>query len=647
MNRRVLAGLLAAVAAAGTGWAVAGAQEEGELRLEAVDARAFPVVSVLVTPPPSLYGVTPESLSVQENGILRPASLRLLAQEPLEVLLVVDTSGSMRGAPLEGAKEAAAGFVQAVPPTTLTAIMGFSTGADLVAGFGEDPAPALAALATLEASGETALYDAVIAALEAFPAESRGRPFIVLLSDGGDTVSTSSLADARDRLAEAEIGFYAVELVTEESDRPALDALAEVTTGRVVSAGDPNALAEVYDQIASELSNQLVVTYETLRGGPVQLTITIEDEGVRAVGTSLFTLPGTTPITTTSVPQATTTIGIQQSTTTTLVALASYQGSGPGLFGSPWVLPAALAGFFLVVLTVFALALAPGGRPRSQLAGAERERFTASGGWLTRFADWSNWVAEAVLRRGGRRSSLTRALDSAGLRLGAGELVVLSASAGIVGMAVGVLLFGWLGALALGILGLAVPRFVVAILQQRRRQAFADELDGTVQLLAGSLRAGYGLLQSVATVSAEAPPPVNEEFSRIIVETRLGRDLVESLTALADRMDSRDFHWIAQAIDIQRSVGGDLAQILDTVSHTIRERNLIRRQVKALSAEGRASAYILIALPFLLAGLILVINPGFLAPLVETSAGKLAIGVGALLIVLGWLWIRRLIRLRF
>ncbi len=311
------------------------------------------------------------------------------------------------------------------------------------------------------------------------------------------------------------------------------------------------------------------------------------------------------------------------------------------------MLLAGAVAFFLAAVCVFGMALVSTGRPRSQLGSAPRRRFTASGGVLTRLADRAGWLAESALSRAGRRTTLSRSLDAAGVRLAAGEFVVLTVCAGLVGVAVGALLFRLPGALILGALGVVLPRLVVLHLQQKRRTAFAEQLDGTLQLLAGSLRAGYGLLQSVNTIAAEAAAPTAEEFGRIIVETRLGRDLVDSLTALADRMDSEDSRWVAQAIDIQRSVGGDLAQVLDTVSQTIRERNQIRRQVKALSAEGGISAYILIALPFVLAGFILMTAPDYLAPLVQTTTGKMAFGVGAILMVVGVVWIRRLVRLWF
>ncbi|HSQ36738.1 MAG TPA: type II secretion system F family protein, partial [Acidimicrobiia bacterium] len=506
------------------------------------------------------------------------------------------------------------------------------------------------ALNRLQAGGETALYDAVLAALDAFAAAGEGRPFIVLLSDGGDTASTVTLADAVDLLTASDVRFYAVELETEESDPAPLQALAEVAAGRVVSAEDPAALVAMYDVIASELENQLVIGYTSASGGPTELAITIYHQGVSASAVGSITLPGTAPATTTTIPASTTTRPEQTTATTTTTAApppAPFVASGPGLFGAPWLLPVGVTAMFLAALAVIGLALVPADRANTQLAAPSRERFTPAGGLLTRVTNRAKGAAEAALTHSGRRSSLSRTLDAAGVRLGAGEFIVLSLSAGVVGAVVGILLFRLPGALILGGLALVVPRLLVNRTGGKRRNAFAAQLDGTLQLLSGSMRAGYGLLQAVNNISAEAAAPTAQEFGRIVMETRLGRDLVESLHAVADRMDSVDFRWVAQAIDIQRSVGGDLAEILDTVGQTIRERNQIRRQISALSAEGRISAYILLALPFLLTAAIAVINPDFIAPLWTTTIGKAAVAGAGMLMLVGYAWIRRLIRLKF
>jgi tight adherence protein B len=145
-------------------------------------------------------------------------------------------------------------------------------------------------------------------------------------------------------------------------------------------------------------------------------------------------------------------------------------------------------------------------------------------------------------------------------------------------------------------------------------------------------------------VGREAESPTAEEFRRLTIETRLGRDFVESLSALADRVGSDDFQWVVQAIEIQREVGGDLAEVLDTVAGTIRDRTRIRRQVSALSAEGRMSAWVLMILPFGLAAVMAVTNPKYLGPLFHSGKGHVLLAVGAALLVAGGLWLRRIVK---
>jgi tight adherence protein B len=642
------------------------AQTEGELRIEAVDAREFPTVVATVTPPPELYGVvpTPAELSVLEDGVDRPAVAQILTDEPLEVMLVIDTSGSMRGDALASAQDAAIQFIDRMPPTTRFGVMGFGNEPEVVSEFSDDRDAARTAVAGLEATGETALYDAVLTALDQFAVGDDARPFIVLLSDGGDTVSTATLDEATEALDETGVGLYAVSLQTDETDLTPLETLTEVTAGRVVAAEDTAELAEVYDQIADELVNQLTVRFTSASGGIVDLSITISVDGIEASGESPVNY-GTTGTTTTT--STTTTTAATSTTVTTPVgdgqdgdggtAIAispppTFTGSGPGPFGSAPALWIGVIAFFVAVL----LAVAASAFPREETTGItdfrrrskQEETYRPSGGGLLAgLTGRAQNAADAVLRRTGRRSGLAVALDSAGIHLSPGEFIILASSGALVGLAIGLVVFGPLGGILIAVAALIVPRLILSRRVEQRRAAFADQLEGTLQLLAGSLRAGYGLVQSVATVASEAASPTSEEFNRIVVETRLGRDLVESMGAIADRMRSQDFRWIVQAVDIQRTVGGDLAEVLDTAAATIRERNQIRRQIKALSAEGRFSAYILIALPFLLGLIIVAIIPDFLDPLFERTAGRLMLAGGAILMVIGIIWIRRIIKLVF
>ena len=197
------------------------------------------------------------------------------------------------------------------------------------------------------------------------------------------------------------------------------------------------------------------------------------------------------------------------------------------------------------------------------------------------------------------------------------------------------------------VLGLAVPlvaKGVLSVLAGRRRRRFSDQMPDTLQILSGTLRAGHGLAQGIQTVGQEAESPTAEEFRRLTIETRLGRDLVEGLNGLADRVGGEDFRWVVQAVEIQRDVGGDLAEVLDTVASTIRDRTRIRRQVSALSAEGRMSAWVLMLLPFGLALVMFVTNPAYLSPLFSSGVGYKLLAVAAALLVAGGLWLRRIVK---
>jgi tight adherence protein B len=186
----------------------------------------------------------------------------------------------------------------------------------------------------------------------------------------------------------------------------------------------------------------------------------------------------------------------------------------------------------------------------------------------------------------------------------------------------------------------------VRILADRRRTAFADALPDNLQLLTGTLRSGYGLLQALDTLAREAPEPAGGEFRRVLLEVRVGRDPGDALRALAVRMQSEDFEWVIGAIEINREVGGDLATIMDNVAETIRERQRLHRQMRALTAEGRISGYVLTALPVLLALALIVLNPEYIGRL-GSGPGLVMVGVGVVMLTVGWIWIRRLCRIEF
>jgi tight adherence protein B len=166
-----------------------------------------------------------------------------------------------------------------------------------------------------------------------------------------------------------------------------------------------------------------------------------------------------------------------------------------------------------------------------------------------------------------------------------------------------------------------------------------------LSILASSLRAGHSFLQALDTVAKEVGDPGGPEFGRVVAEIRLGRPFEEAMNALAERVGTEEFKWAILAINVQREVGGNLAEILDVLSDTVREREAIRRQVRVLSAEGRLSAKILIAMPFLIALYLAWVNPDYMRLLWTTVLGWIMLGVGGIFMVIGAIWSWRMVKI--
>jgi tight adherence protein B len=300
---------------------------------------------------------------------------------------------------------------------------------------------------------------------------------------------------------------------------------------------------------------------------------------------------------------------------------------------------------YLALALLTAVAFAPA-VPRLPL-NRRRPDVVAPDSGVSRFASATTGAVAGALASRRWDRALASALDQGGVRKSPAEFVVLTASAGAVSVLVGVLL-GSPG-LAL-LLAAATPLGAVLLLRLRkgrRQKQFADQLDDTLQLVAGGLRAGHSLLRAVDAVSHEAESPTREEFARIVNETRLGRDLNDALENVAARMKSEDFSWVAQAIGIHREVGGDLAEVLDQVGATIRERNQLRRQVQALSSEGKMSAYVLMALPFVVTGILAITTPTYVAQFGQSPLGFVLIGVAVIMLTVGALWLRKVVSFSF
>jgi tight adherence protein B len=170
-----------------------------------------------------------------------------------------------------------------------------------------------------------------------------------------------------------------------------------------------------------------------------------------------------------------------------------------------------------------------------------------------------------------------------------------------------------------------------------------EQLPDVLTIMASSLRAGHSFMQALDTVAREIPQPAAVEFQRVVAEIRLGRPTDDALEALATRVGSADFRWAVLAVNIQREVGGNLAEILDNVADTLRERAMIRRQIRVLTAEGRLSAWVLAGLPVAIAIYMFIVNPDYIGLLFTHPIGLFMLGGAILLLIAGIIWMRKIV----
>jgi Flp pilus assembly protein TadB len=301
------------------------------------------------------------------------------------------------------------------------------------------------------------------------------------------------------------------------------------------------------------------------------------------------------------------------------------------------------------LLAVVFLVVAP---PRPRVSIDRRLRpGTTHVSMLTRATERTVSAIEQTTR-GRRRLFDEEELDLAGVRMEPSRFLLVTFSAAAALAALGVLAgFGtiWSVVLAVALATLAPigAKAVLAYRTAQRRGRFANQLDDTLQLISGNLRAGYGLVQALDGVARDLDEPTSEEFARVVNETRLGRELGPALELTAERMRSDDFRWAAQAIMINRETGGNLAEVLENVAGTIRERNEIRRQVKALSAEGRLSATVLSLLPIVVFLSLLLLQPTYFTIFFSTIVGLAALISSLLLLGVGIFWMYRVTKVKF
>lgn len=605
------------------------------------DVSGYPDVSLFAAVPPALAGeLAADSFGLTENGNPRFVDVAKL-RDAIEVVVVIDTSGSMAGDPIEAATAAAADFVAAMDADARIAVIGFGARVETAAGFDATRRETNAAITGLEPGGETALYDALVAASEAF-GSSDSRRFVVVLSDGTDTASTSSLEDAARGLAASGAALYAITLESDDADFGGLRDLADRVDGQVVAASDAESLTDVYAAIASRLTNQYRITYESRAVGIASVVLSVEAGGVLAIAAEEIDTEVFAPLSSLD-DDAAAPIAIAEPTVLSAPPTGFLQSS-MALYVGAGVL-------FLAIGVVLFIAMSVEPKGPSALGRLNMSRPTAGKParriGLSSITDRASSAAERVLALQSNRGALDAKLEKAGMDMRPGEFIVASVGAALGFALLGIVLLGPLQGLFGLVLGVLTAQMVLNRRLAKRQRRFAEQLGDTLMMIAGSLRAGHGIGEALDTVAHQADSPTGEEFSRAVSESRIGRDMIESLYDIAERTGSEDFIWVVRAISINRELGGDLAEILDNVGETIRDRNRLRDQVRALSAEGKVSALILFAMPVLVAVWVQISNPEYMASMTDQTAGKLVVGLAVLLLLAGGAWLKKLVNVEF
>jgi len=246
-------------------------------------------------------------------------------------------------------------------------------------------------------------------------------------------------------------------------------------------------------------------------------------------------------------------------------------------------------------------------------------------------------------RRAEGKPTLTEDLARAGLNISASEYLLIRIGAVALGTLIGLFRFGFtLGPVILGAVGFIIPPIVIAYLQRRRQQQFNDQLASMLQLISNSLKTGYAIDRALETVAAKSQPPVSTEFERVTTEITLGTSVEDALSSLLLRINSPDLEFIVTAILLHVRVGGNLAEVLDNISDTLRDRLQTKRDMSVLTAQSRASASIITGLPILLALGLYVFVPGYYAPMTSTWVGYAMLGFAGFMILAGNLIIQRM-----
>jgi tight adherence protein B len=602
--------------------AIAAPAADATVTVRGLDTTRLPLVRITVAADSSAPGKAP-GFVVNENGRAVGALTVGAPSEASSIVLAIDNSGSMHGAPIAEALAAAGEFLGSVKQGDQVAIVTFGHTATVVQPLTADTGALATALAgvTSDHVAGTALNDAVaISVKELATAPVTARRVLIVMTDGKDSSSLVTMKDVARQATDAQVAVYPIALKSSQYTPDVLRQLAGATGGTFRDA-EKGALSNVYHAVADELAKTYVLTYRSSESERVEVSVSADGVTARTGYAA-----GAAPV------------------------ISKNTGLIPQrITGSTWSSFALAALVFALILCGVTMIFRP--NPRRTLS-KQLEGYTEFSKRNIEDDPTERVPLHVRLARstekvlGGLQFWKNTALmiERADLPLRTGEVfymqigaaLLLAAPAGLAGVFP-------LFTIILFVIGFFLPALWLKLKARKRQKAFAEQLPDTLVAMAASLKAGHSWNQAMETVIREGSEPTSREFGRVANEVRLGRPSDDAMQAMADRLGSIDFEFAVMSVNIQRQVGGSLADLLDQVGETVRQRQQFRRKVKALCAMGRMSAYTLVALPFVMALAIFAISPHYLEPLWTTSLGYVLVFGALSSITLGALILKKIV----
>jgi tight adherence protein B len=596
----------------------AAAASPGDVQIAPVTRLPFPERGYVISVPEAT-SLDAAGVVVRENG-LRVTGLRVdpLGSSGLRfgVLLALDASNSMAGAPAAAALEAARAFVSRRDDKQEIGVVTFNREVSVLRGLTQDENTLLSALATQPplAYG-TRIYDALTSSLALLRQGRISSGSIVLLSDGADIGSVDSLEKAIAAAKGQRVRIFSVGLRSGAFDGGPLRAMAARTGGSYAEARSAGELAAIYDKLGEQLAGEYLVRYRSAARPMSQVDVRIE---VAETGSATTAYVAPTPS-----------------------RLAPYHRSPLSRFllssGSPLVISLFFAVLVCSLLLLFAR------RPKTTMV--DRVQRFGSGGRPIADRSAVNALRSARNRyAGGWWAQLERDLEIARMTVTPRQVVGMSLG----GMALIVFIGLLLSSPLLALLGLAVPLVAKAVVRRQLkavRDEFAVQFPSNLQVLASALRAGHSFNGALEVVVDNAHEPARSEMARIVRDDRLGVLPEDAIRRLARRMANRDVEQVALLAELQRTSGGNSAEVLDTVVATIRERAEIRGLVRTLTAQGRMARWILTGLPIFLTIFLWLTQPEVMKEFFSSGIGQVMLTVAAVMVVAGSLIIQRIVEI--